>query len=103
MNKYQVALENIKIAPGFMGGNFKYFSHTDSRTEFMKDICILQELVNKATPKKPNRNIAIVNGYRQQKHYCPNCNHILIMETKYCKDCGQALDKFNFSWSNENE
>lgn len=82
MNKYQQALNNCvnRWAPA-------------------KDWNLLKELVDKATPKKPDVNIN--NGY------CPNCHNAFGLErTKaamirpywlsYCPCCGQALD-----WSEE--
>lgn len=50
----------------------------------------LQELVEKATPKKVK--IFIAFGER----LCPNCRNHMIDLYKYCPDCGQALD-----WSDE--
>ena len=82
MNKYQQALNNCvnRWAPA-------------------KDWNLLKELVDKATPKKPN--ITVHNGF------CPNCNQAFGLErTKeamlrprwfsFCPVCGQALD-----WSEE--
>lgn len=82
MNKYQQALNNCvnRWAPA-------------------KDWNLLNELVEKVTPKKPDVNIN--NGY------CPNCHQAFGLErTKeamlrprwfsFCPCCGQALD-----WSEE--
>lgn len=49
-NKYQEALDNVKIAPSFMGGNTKYSTHLNSATPFLEDISTLQELVDKEKP-----------------------------------------------------
>lgn len=49
MNKYQKALDNVEIAPSFMGGNDEYRRHLDSSAPFLKDIATLQELVDKET------------------------------------------------------
>lgn len=78
MNKYQQALNNCvnRWAPA-------------------KDWNLLKELVDKATPKKPDVNIN--NGY------CPNCHNAFGLERtrqamlkpywlSYCPCCGQALD-----------
>ena len=82
MNKYQQALNNCvnRWAPA-------------------ADWNLLKELVEKATPKKPDVNIN--NGY------CPNCHNAFGLERtrqamlkpywlSYCPCCGQALD-----WSEE--
>ena len=82
MNKYQQALNNCvnRWAPA-------------------KDWNLLKELVEKATPKKPDVNIN--NGY------CPNCHNAFGLERtrqamlrpywlSFCPVCGQALD-----WSEE--
>lgn len=82
MNKYQQALNNCvnRWAPA-------------------KDWNLLKELVEKATPKKPDVNIN--NGF------CPNCHNAFGLERtrqamlrpywlSFCPCCGQALD-----WSEE--
>lgn len=82
MNKYQQALNNCvnRWAPA-------------------ADWNLLKELVEKATPKKPDVNIN--NGY------CPNCHNAFGLERtrqamlkpywlSFCPCCGQALD-----WSEE--
>ena len=82
MNKYQQALNNCvnRWAPA-------------------KDWNLLKELVEKATPKKPN--ITVHNGF------CPNCHNAFGLERtqramlkpywlSFCPCCGQALD-----WSEE--
>lgn len=48
-NKYQTALENVKTAPSFMGGNARYKSVLESSIPFLEDIAVLQELVDKET------------------------------------------------------
>lgn len=72
-----------------------------------------EALVEKVTPKKP-----IKNKMREKKtssldklfgpkatYTCPNCGNALLehymterQETRYCLDCGQALD-----WSEEDD
>ena len=82
MNKYQQALNNCvnRWAPA-------------------ADWNLLKELVEKATPKKPDVNIN--NGF------CPNCHNAFGLERtrqamlrpywlSFCPCCGQALD-----WSEE--
>ena len=64
-----------------------------------KNLEVLEELVERATPKKPDVNIN--NGY------CPNCHQAFGLERtrqamirpywlSFCPCCGQALD-----WSEE--
>ena len=100
MNKYQEALDNVKIAPSFMGGNDEYRRHLDSAAPFLKDIATLQELVDKETPKKPK---TISNKNRRGSEWvCPKCKtHIAyfdelgigtVRDLKYCSECGQRLD-----------
>lgn len=112
MNKYQDALNNVKIAPIFMGGNGKYRDNIQSSIPFLEDIATLQELVDKEeTPMKPIR-------YNTNQYKCPKCLNqikgqkwLYNMETKrfdikfkikptkiYCPYCSQKLD-----WSDECE
>ena len=78
MNKYQQAYQNIQV---------------DLPTN-NKDILVLRELVEKATPKK----IEIEKGKQLEK--CPNCGKYVYFSTwsYYCQRCGQRLD-----WSKEDE
>lgn len=88
MNKYQ---EAYKFIDNLLDLN------EDKRfplvVEYLKS---LQELVDKATPKKVIRKP--VKHYVD--YYCPNCDRKLSSRTTYhfCpkKDCGQALD-----WSDD--
>jgi hypothetical protein len=88
MNKYQKALDNLKT----MGDKDLY---NERNTEWCN---ILQELVDKETPKKP-----IIRGLSGVAiHTCPVCNKELIVtndeiviyktKTNYCDECGQRLD-----------
>jgi len=69
------------------------------------EVDILQELVDKATPKKPIKNklgkISFLDKLFgiEATYTCPNCRNALLkhymnerQETRYCWDCGQALD-----------
>ena len=78
MNKYKVALKDIMCCVPY--GKLKEQEE------------LLEELVEKATPKK-----VIVNGIREGRQIntvsfiCPSCeNH--IGKDNFCKYCGQALD-----------
>lgn len=74
--EYERALENVRLEWG-----------TSDR-----DIDILQELVDRATPIKPikseEQDIRYVTKYE-----CPNCHQYFTGRiSKYCYHCGQALD-----------
>lgn len=87
MNKYQEALEFLRSEDVTAWGNDKleilYF-HLDN----------IEELVEKATPKKP----IIRRGYSIEYYHCPNCNAFIAYcddeddYHDYCVFCGQAID-----------
>lgn len=91
MNKYQQALENMKHH--IVGVPvLKWF--------YTKDADTIQELVNRATPKKPvNKN---TTGLYCES--CPNCGSLAMDDSDYgtahdyCPNCGQALDRSDH-WS----
>lgn len=90
MNKYQEALD--KIAKHTNNPRSMYFNL--GANEPKKYLDLLQELVDKETPKKVLR-------YKSQVYIslpkCPICKTIPHTCTqKYCDECGQALD-----WSDE--
>ena len=98
MNKYQEALEYLTEEAR---SNYfrKYVQTSKEKVTLFKSSEALQELVDRATPKKPN--ITINNGF------CPNCHQAFGLErTKetmlrprwfsFCPYCGQHLD-----WSEE--
>jgi transcription initiation factor IIE alpha subunit len=59
-------------------------------------IDILQELVDKATPKK---TIRFIDKFYVSPYKCPVCKTIPhTVYQKYCDECGQALD-----WSDEDD
>ena len=104
MSKHQKALDNVKIAPSFMGGNDEYRRHLDSAAPFLKDIAILQELVDKEKPMKPITTEYFTKRYDAHNSYvfpiymCSICNESFSDDSpKYCPGCGQKLD-----WSDEN-
>jgi len=93
MNKYQEALNKIIN----MGDKDLYNEH------HLEWADTLQELVDKATPKKPKRDRLYYNccdGECDKTfiYYCSVCNVGSVEDMKYCPDCGQALD-----WSDEDE
>ena len=101
MNKYQEALEFLKESA--CENYFKQHVQThEERVTIFKSSEYLQELVDKATPKKPiNQSTPVV-----RQGYCPNCkgelrklgsrNEVVLEGQLYCCSCGQALD-----WSKE--
>lgn len=79
MNKHQKALNTLR----------KEYLNNES-----KECDLLQELVDKSTPKKPDPI------YKR----CPRCchkvgwNYYADKKLEYCPNCGQSLD-----WSDEND
>lgn len=78
MDKYQEALNNVKRV------------YVESEHYDEEDIRLLQELVDKATPKK-------VDKYSRYKdleptYFCPICENIVEKVHKYCTECGQRLE-----------
>ena len=80
MNKYQEALDYAK-------------KHLDSKHDLEK-IELLQELVDKAIPKKILRTVNddgepfLPRGYGE----CPKCKTVVGCNNKYCRECGQRLE-----------
>lgn len=84
MNEYQEVYERLTSE------DYKY---KDIESVY-KDLEVLKPLVDKATPKKVEKNI-------EGASYCPNCkvvvaNKNIINDLNYCHYCGQAI-----SWENE--
>ena len=81
MNKYQEALNNAKRA------------YVESEHYDEEDFRLLQELVDKATPKKPH--FLNYGGYQIGNWKCPSCD-LSVTQDNFCAYCGQQLD-----WSDE--
>lgn len=79
MNKYQNSLDNFVKA-------LNLFTNFKSMHEWESD---LQELVDKATPKKP-KNWTV--RYRGIEFNCPVCNRLYTERVNFCSSCGQAID-----------
>ena len=85
MSKYQEALDYLV---GELKGcdeaisDFEYQQELNAKRETAEKL--LQELVDKTTPKKP---------YDKGDYYiCPNCSNDRCVCGKFCPNCGQALD-----------
>ena len=101
MKKYQEALNRI------LDDDYDFphdFYGEDKATTKERDTDIMQELVDKATLKKPN---IWGDGYDDKgqliydMYDCPNCDKTYELDYEkydYCPKCGQAID-----WSDENE
>ena len=78
-NKYQEAL--LKLLNSLNKSQFiKYGRDCE---------IVLQELVDKETPKKTTKE---VNEHYDYDYYCPNCKGNVNRFNKYCKNCGQRID-----------
>lgn len=101
MNKYEKSLDKLH--------RLALYEHKPTDRKLVKmvrmDIANLKSLVDRATPKQPNY---VADGYDENGElvydtaYCPVCGHgfeygINDWESKFCSDCGQALD-----WSDKN-
>ena len=83
MNKYQEALNNVKRV------------YVESEHYDEEDIRLLQQLVDKAAPKKPIKSNNPLFDYMV---FCPACNKSMSFKNYYCGSCGQAVD-----WSDEDD
>lgn len=86
MNKYQEALD-------FLEEECRAIKKSESK----KYVGLLQELVEKATPKKTLTAFAdgiTADGSIVQKTalVCPSCKSLLVERQSYCTKCGQILD-----------
>lgn len=93
MNKYQEALDYAK-------------KHLDSKQD-LERIGVLQELIDKESPKKPHEKYyQIICGVDDTMNFidyhCPSCGKKVVSdivnykEYRHCYHCGQAID-----WSDE--
>lgn len=82
MNKYQEALDCVTGITRKMLDN----PTVEFSKKYLESIKLLEELVDKATPKKIIRLPKLKEyGYR-----CPTCN--ANVDYHFCINCGQALD-----------
>ena len=98
-SKYQEALDRVKEIYIYI---YIYlcdeFNLKKLAVKMNDDIEVLQELVDKATPKKPFYE---ADGYDENGELiydtwiCPNCNHYYEVDYDdydYCPNCGQRLE-----------
>lgn len=94
-NLYEVALDNAI-------NDIEYKHHdfgVDVPKKRLDEIKLLQELVDKETPKKiiklPYKDI-YGNKIEDSKTYffngCPNCKGNVGIQAEYCRHCGQKLE-----------
>lgn len=102
MNKYKEALDNIEYYLCELEGIKTQVGNV--HCIYDENLEVLKELVDKATPKKPDYE---GDGYDDngQMIYdtwiCPNCGkryEVDYDDYDYCPNCGQALD-----WSEEDD
>lgn len=95
MNKYWEALSSLHDFVGGEIGCAAIFFEIDGITYEALDT--VEELVEKATPKKPNDLIYHNDGYiKFFAGKCPNCETVVNDDYSFCFECGQAID-----WSEE--
>ena len=105
MNKYQEALDYLAVSLQVFDETVDdkpYRDELDAKRETARKE--LQELVDKATPKKPKirafneaKSWECVN-YLTEREACSLCERKFICKYKYCPNCGQRID-----WSEDNE
>lgn len=102
-SKYQDAKDNI------VNTLARQIDYKTYKNLYSKDFDILQELVDKATPKKPVRVCCEPEeewDNEEEFYNCPNCGEPLPynfdydypIKNKCCLECQQVLD-----WSDEND
>ena len=77
MNKYQEALNYLDF--------YCSVRHTEQQD-------LLQELVDRETPKKPTKNDKAIHDWN--RGFCPNCGQWLLFTGSGCinNDCRQKID-----------
>lgn len=87
MNKYEKALEELSFPLMSSDCGGCKCGESDCSCEKREAVETLQELVDKATPKK-----LLYNGEYVSFCNCPNCKKVVPVHGNYCPRCGQALD-----------
>ena len=110
MNKYQLAIKELKeskIKMLVFKGQTEEMEAPTMFDLYHHEMFILEELVEKATPKSPNFNRGIEvqswdgdccsRGYTHDYWSCPNCDGYLCKVNdedsvgEYCTQCGQRI------------
>lgn len=105
-NKYQEAFHFFRKLPYRIPLKF---ANSEFCEQYDKHLCSIQELVDKATPKKPVRVCCEPEeewDKEEELYNCPNCGEPLPynfdydypIKNKCCLECQQVLD-----WSDEND
>lgn len=90
MNEYQKSIEVIDTLLHLMCGEEREDGYKPTMEEMSKSMYLLQELVERATPKK-----LVATRHTRR---CPSCNRQMSdinnahPNMKFCPNCGQALD-----------
>lgn len=104
MNKYQEALDKVKSVPLFIepkpdrNGWTIYLEVSSIEEKNKTDIDVLQELVDKATPKKPiKKTYEYESMYEEiliKTYYICGCEKFSDVHRvdRFCPKCGQAID-----------
>lgn len=95
MNKYQEALGFLKES-AYENHSNKHVQTYEERVTLFKSSEALQELVDMATPMKPENWKAERRPKGRVEFNCPVCNRLYTERVNFCSSCGQAID-----WSEE--
>ena len=88
MNKYQEALLELGEYTVVLSWSKNQTCSIAELDEFK----LLQELVDKETPKKPDEIIGDFCDDTYEYYFCPICeNEVIVSYDTYCPFCGQAL------------
>lgn len=99
MNKYQEALDYLAVSLQMFDETVDdktYRDELDAKREIARKA--LQELVDKATPKKPKNWKAERRLNGAVEFNCPVCNRLYNERVNFCASCGQAID-----WSTDDK
>ena len=87
MNKYQEALLDIRYIYA-QSQKYKKLQKYNAK----RQLETLQELVDKATPKKPVNWKAERHINGKVEFNCPICNRLYTARVNFCSSCGQMID-----------
>lgn len=91
MNKYQDALGFLKES-AYENYLRHYVQTSEEKVTLFKSSEYLQELVDRATPKKPKNWKAERRLNGKVEFNCPVCNRIYNERVNFCASCGQAIN-----------